>query len=146
MPPPMQAPSGAIVSPGPVAPLVPRVILLIAQEARREQMRELVGRLAPTSRIEVARDVLDAMRRMVHAAADLLILDYAIDGAAGPALMRNLARATPSLLVLAFDDDVPQLANPIPDLWPWSDAEVAVQRALERRSSVACRATDRQRR
>ena len=122
------------------------MILLIAQEARREQMLQLIARLAPTSRIEVARGVLDAMRRMLHAAADLLILDYAIDAAAGPALMRNLARAAPSLSVLAFDDAVPPLADPIRDLWPWSDAEVAVQRALERRSSVACRATDRQRR
>lgn len=133
MPSPVQVPSGAIDPPGPVAPVALRVILLIAHEARREQMRQSIGRLAPNSRIEIASSVLDAMRRMVHAAADLLILDYAIGAATGPALMRNLARAAPSLSVLAFDDDVPPLADPIRDLWPWSDAEVAVQRALERR-------------
>lgn len=115
------------------APAALRILLLVAPGARREQLLQLIGRLAPASRIETAGSALEAMRQLVRACADVLILDHAMDGIAGQSLMRHLARATPSLLVLAFDDVVRPLADPACDVWPWSQAEVAFQRALERR-------------
>lgn len=115
------------------APAALRVLLLVAPGARREQLLELIGRFAPTSRIETAGSALEVMRHLVRASADFLILDYAMDGIAGQSLMRHLARATPSLLVLAFDDVVSTSADQFCDVWPWSQAEMAIQRAIERR-------------
>ena len=133
MPPPVQNNSGAMDAPVPGALAALSVLLLVAQGARREQLLELIGRLAPSSRIEIAGCALDVMRRLARASADLLVLDYAMDGIAGQSLIRHLARAAPSLSVLAFDDVVPSLAEPRCDVWPWSEAEMALRRSIERR-------------
>ncbi len=133
MPPSSQNNSGAVGAPAPGAPAALSVLLLVAPGARREQLLELIGRLAPTGRVETADGALDVMRRLARASADLLVLDYAMDGVAGQSLIRHLARAAPSLSVLVFDDVVRSLAEPRCDVWPWTDAEMALQRAIERR-------------
>ena len=133
MPPSVQSNSGALDAPVPGAPAALSVLLLVAQGVRREQLLELIRRLAPTSRIETIGSALDVMRRLARASADLLVLDLAMDGVAGQSLIRHLARAAPSLSVLAFDDAVRSLADPSCDVWPWSEAEVALRRLIERR-------------
>ncbi len=119
-------------APIPGAPAALSLLLLVAQGARRERLQELIRRLVPTSRIETIGSALDVMRRLARARADLLVLDYAMDGVAGQSLIRHLARAAPSLSVLAFDDAVRSLTDPCCDVWPWSEAEVALRRLIER--------------
>jgi DNA-binding NarL/FixJ family response regulator len=108
------------------------VLLLIADRPRRQHITELISRYAPASRIETAEGALDVMRRLARSAADLLVLERARDGVAGPSLIRHLARAAPSLSVLAFDEQVAAAVDPVCDLWLWSEAEVAVKQAIER--------------
>jgi DNA-binding NarL/FixJ family response regulator len=108
------------------------VLLLIADSPRRQHITELISRHAPASRIETVAGALDVMRRLARSAADLLVLEHASDGVAGPSLIRHLARAAPSLSVLAFDEQVASAVDPECDLWLWSEAEVALKQAIER--------------
>ena len=133
MPPSVQNNSGAMDAPAPGAPAALSVLLLVAPGALRDQLLELIGRVAPTSRVETADCALDVMRRLARASADLLVLDYAMDAVAGRSLIRHLARAAPSLSVLVFDDVVRSLAEPRCDVWRWSEAETALQRSIEQR-------------
>jgi CheY-like chemotaxis protein len=128
---------GATNASEPGAPIGLRVMILIPHNERREALHRLLDRLAPNSRIETADGALDVLRRLTHAPCDLLLLDHAIDGVAGPTLVRHLARAAPSVLVVAFDEVGQSTADQAGELWPWREAEVALRRLLERRAPQA---------
>ena len=108
-----------------------RVITLIADDDRRDGVGRLIRGLAPDSCIDSAATPLEVLRRLARAPFDLLVLDHAIDGLAGPSLIRHLARAAPSLSLLAFDDSTALLASPPCGVWPWREAGAVLGRAVE---------------
>lgn len=110
-----------------------RVMLVVASQARRRHLHEWIERIAPHSSIETSENVLDAMLRSARKPTDLLVLDLAIGGAAAPALIRHLARISPSAAVLLFDAINQPVSGHAYDVWPWSEAEAVLQRWLDAR-------------
>ncbi len=108
------------------------LIVLVESEQRLEQLRGLVGRLAPGSRIVLADGPMDVTQRLSRAVVDLLVVDHAVSAFAVPALVRHLARSSPSLPVLAFDDAADPATVQTSGVWHWNEAEVALQHAIDR--------------
>ena len=115
-------------------PLPLRVMLVVAEERRREQLRSAVLRLTPDARIEIARSGVDALLRSAQSLrADLVVLDLALDGALGPALTRHLARNAQSTAVLVFGDDVEPRSGATRTVWSWNEVDLALQRWIDER-------------
>ncbi len=121
-------------SPHGSGPLPLRVMLAVAQEVRREQLRTALVRLVPDARIETARSGVDALLRSAQSQpTDLLVLDVAVDGAAGPALTRHLARIAQSTAVLVFGDDAEHRTGATDPTWAWHQMDLALQHWLDAR-------------
>jgi CheY-like chemotaxis protein len=112
----------------------PRVVMLIEHGERREYLCRLIEERAPGCRVDHTATPLEALRCLSRAPCDLLVLDHAIDGLAGSSLVRHLARAAPTLPILAFADSAAALLNPPVEVLPWSEAAVALARAIQQRS------------
>lgn len=116
------------------APL--RVMLVVAQELRREQLRTAISRLVPDARTETARSGVDALLRSAQSQpTDLLVLDLAVDGAAGPALTRHLARIAQSTAVLVFGDDAEHRPGATDPTWAWHEMDQALRQWLNTRKA-----------
>jgi hypothetical protein len=76
----------------------------MARRERCETVPAQVLRCLPDARIELLDNVLDAILHSARRPPDLLLLDFAIDGAAAPALIGNLSRIAPATQVMVFDD------------------------------------------
>ena len=113
-----------------------RVMLVVAQELRREQLRAAIARLVPDARIEVARSGVDALLRSAQSQpTDLLVLDLALDGASGPALTRHLARIAQSTAVLVFGDDAEHRPGAADPTWAWHEMDPALRHWLDARKA-----------
>ncbi len=117
-------------------PLPLRVMLVVAQDLRREQLRAAIARLAPDARIEIARSGVDALLRSAQSQpTDLLVLDLALDGASGPALTRHLARIAQSTAVLVFGDDAAHRPGATDPTWAWHEMDQALRQWLDARQT-----------
>ena len=123
-------------SPRRSGPLPLRVMLVVAQAQRREQLRAAIARLIPDARIEIARSGVDALLRSAQSqATDLLVLDLSLDGAAGPALTRHLARIAQSTAVLVFGDDATHRPGAADPTWAWHEIDQALRHWLDERKA-----------
>lgn len=107
----------------------PRLLLVVAQPARRVMLRAEVRRVLPSAQLTDIDNVLDAILSSARRPADLLLLDHAIDGAAAPALITNLGRVAPRTEVMVFDE----LADVSIDrprggaVRPWDEVDAALR-------------------
>ena len=123
-------------SPRRSGPLPLRLMLVVAQELRREQLRAAIARLAPDARIEIARSGVDALLRSAQSQpTDLLVLDLALDGAAGPALTRHLARIAQSTAVLVFGEGAEHRPGAADPTWAWHEMDPALRHWLNARKA-----------
>ncbi|MDP1899896.1 MAG: hypothetical protein Q8K96_05530 [Rubrivivax sp.] len=111
----------------------PSVLLVVASPDRCQALRGWIVRLAPHAVVDSSESVLDAMLRAARKSPDLLVLDFGVDGAAAPALIRHLARIAPSSDVRVFDDIEQPLPGSAFEVWPWHEAEAVLQRWFEAR-------------
>ena len=82
----------------------PRLLLVVADPARRSALHAEVVRLLPSAQVADIDNVLDAILHSARRPADLLLLDHALDGAAAPALITNIGRVAPRTEVMVFDE------------------------------------------
>jgi hypothetical protein len=108
-----------------------RVILLVAQEARRRRLRALVRRIDLACRVENASSPVDASSHLAREHADLLVLDLAVAQGQPLALIHHLARFAPSTLIVAFDESATRLPIRPYDVWSWDDADKALRQAID---------------
>jgi hypothetical protein len=117
----------------------PGVLVVTGDTARADTVRQQVLALLPTARVLHAHHTLDAMRRCLRLRLHLVVLDWRVDSAAGPALKRHLDRCRPELPVIACDD-APQEGQSWPPVTDWQTLPLALERWLLR--SRAWLATD----
>jgi hypothetical protein len=87
-----------------------RILLVVSDRQRHDQMQRCVLDHLPGCRIDVASSYFDAMARATRMETHLLVLDLSLDSALVPALKRFLARAAPLTLVHVFDDSMDSAA------------------------------------
>ena len=107
-----------------------RVILLVAQDARRQWLRALVAGIDPQCRIEIASNAIDASLHLTWAHARLLVLDMALEPGESLAMIHLLARMAPSTSIVAFDESARRLPIHPYDVWSWHHADTVLRRAI----------------
>jgi hypothetical protein len=117
----------------------PGVLVVTGNTARANAVCQQVLELLPTARVFHAHHTLDAMRRCLRLRLHLVVLDWGVDGAGGPALERHLARCRPELPVIACDDAPPE-GRSWRQVTDWQTLPLALERWLLR--SHAWLATD----
>jgi hypothetical protein len=113
----------------------PGVLVVTADVALANSVRQQVLALLPTARVFHAHHTLDAMRRCLRLRLHLVVLDWGVDGAGGSALQRHLARCRPELPVIS-----PQVGTCWRAVTDWQNLPLALERWLL--SSHAWLATD----
>lgn len=83
-----------------------RILLVVSDRQRHDQMQRCVLDHLPGCRIDVASSYFDAMARATRMETHLLVLDLSLDSALMPALKRFMARVAPLSLVHVFDDSM----------------------------------------
>lgn len=104
-----------------------RVLVLTGTDHRFERVRTAVARLQGEHQVERADAVVDALLRSARRPAELLLLDFAVDDALAPVVVRHLARVAPLTTVMLFDD----LARTVPGhpaVLDWKALEACLQR------------------
>lgn len=107
-----------------------RVILLVAQDARRHWLRVLVAGIDPRCRIEIASNAIDASLHLTREHAQLLVLDMALEPGQSLAMIHLLARMAPSTSIVAFDESAACLPIHPYDVWSWRHADSVLRRAI----------------
>lgn len=114
--------------PEPLSPARPcRVLVVAGTDHRCAQVQAAVARLQGDLQVERADAVVDALLRSARRPAELLLLDFAVDAALAPIVVRHLARVAPLTTVMLFDD----LARTVPGhpaVLDWKALEVCLQR------------------
>ncbi len=114
----------------------PSVLIVVDNARRRDEMVELLQRIAPECRVFGYTDAVDALIQAAAMRFDLVVLDAALTLAAAPALQRHLARVAPDAETLVFDS-APG-SSPSAEALDWTDARAACARWI-----VAWRARQR---
>lgn len=106
-------------------------VLAVSANAARvaEVQRTLLAWPVPVTVVALS-SAMNAMRLALAQPARLVIVDWAVDGPGGQALVRQLARVRPTLPVLAFDDD--EVRGPAERVlaWPWHELATVLDRWL----------------
>ncbi len=123
--------------PGPNLSLTFHVMLVVADIERHRSLRDRVALQLPQGVVDSVDTALEAMLRVARRPPELLVLDLAIGGALAPALMRHLARLSPSSSLLVFDDIERRIAGAAYDVWPWFEADAVFQHWLNTRRPPA---------
>lgn len=76
--------------------------------------------------LRVAAGAMPALRQALNEPVRLVVVDWALDGPSGQALVRQLARLRPALPVLAFDTTGVVGAADRMLAWPWSDLTIVL--------------------
>jgi DNA-binding NarL/FixJ family response regulator len=108
-------------------------LAVIADAQRMAELRHALRAWPVPVALSVATSAMAAMRLMLVQPSRLVVVDWAIDGPDGQALVRQLARLRPDLQVLAFDLlDVRGPADRVL-AWPWHERSPVLDRwvALE---------------
>lgn len=106
------------------------VLVVSTNPARVTQVREaLYGWPAPIV-LEVAASVVTAIRQALTQPPQLVIVDWALEGSGGRALVHQLARLRPALPVLAFDSPGPEGRSHPVQIWPWEEIDTVLVRWL----------------
>ena len=115
-------------SPLPHGDDAPTVMLVLAQDDRRQPLIDTIARVAPGAQIEPARSAFDALLRSSgRRPIDLLLLEQAKDGAAAPSLIRHMARVGQRTAVLVFGETAEARPDEVCDIWSWGDAETVLR-------------------
>lgn len=111
----------AVPTARPVSPLP--VLIVCANAARVDAVQQALVALTVQARCEVVDGVLQAVRRTLRNDLELAVVDLAVEGAGGAALLRHLSRLRPDLQVLAFGTVEEGTAAPggARESWPWQD-------------------------
>lgn len=119
------------LDPFPAAPAALRPVLFVCRDvARVAELRGLLDGRPPCVAPIVVDGAMAALRHVLAAPVRFAIVDWALDGSGGQALVRLLARLRPELHVVAFDllgvhdTDGQVLA------WPWSELAAVLDRRL----------------
>ena len=83
-----------------------RILLVVSDRQRHEQMQRCARDHLPGCRINVSGSYVDAMARATRMETHLLVLDLSLDSVLVPALKRFMARLAPLSLVHVFDDSM----------------------------------------
>lgn|GEM_PF-5281594 len=83
-----------------------RILLVVSDRQRHDQMQRCVLDHLPGCRIDVAGSYFDAMAHATRMETHLLVLDLSLDSALVPAIKRFMARVAPLSLVHVFDDSM----------------------------------------
>lgn len=118
---------------GATAPAVraPWVVLLVCADVTRvAQVREALGTWPLPVTLRVVADAMPALQHCLATPARLVIVDWALDGPSGQALVRQLARLRPQLPVLAFD--ALGVEGPADQVlaWPWTELTAVLENWL----------------
>ena len=116
------------------------ILLVCLDPARVAEVRRAVSALPVPVELTVACSAMSALRRALAQPSRLVIVDWAIDGAGGPALVRQLARVRPTLPVLAFDILAIKGTASQVLAWQWDELAIVLNvwflRALERKGAT----------
>lgn len=111
------------ITPGPMAPSAPRVVIVDADRRVQQSLADLLGLTGQVAVVGRAGDVRAALEEVERVHPDVVLLDPRLpDIEAGTALITGMSRAWPSLRIV---------------LTGWSDAEGHVQLPGPRPSYVS---------
>lgn len=131
-----------MISPPPTADLGSawHVLVVSANLAHVAAARRVLASWPVPVVVSVASSAMAAMRRALSQPPRLVIVDWAVDGPSGQALVSQLARLRPALPVLPFD--VLQVVSPSDRTltWPWEELPSVLARwlapAIEREAQM----------
>ncbi|MDZ7855421.1 hypothetical protein [Sphaerotilus sp.] len=101
--------------------------MVAATDHRCAQVHAAVARLPGDLQVERADTVVDALLRSARRPAELLLLDFAVDDAFAPIVVRHLARVSPLTTVMLFDD-LARTVSGHPSVLDWKALGACLQR------------------
>lgn len=98
-----------------------RVLVVCGRNAQVQAVRRIVATWPRRVEMLWTTDPLEAMRLTLNESPHLALVDARLDRAGGQALIRQIARWSPELEVLAFDERHLLGSLPQPSTWHWSE-------------------------
>jgi hypothetical protein len=108
------------------------VLLCCADPARVHEIEQVLDSWPVPVALTVVASAMPALRHSLVVPLRLVIVDWALGGPSGQAVVRQLARLRPALQVLAFDErSVVGTADQVL-AWPWSELATVLDHWLMR--------------
>lgn len=106
------------------------ILLVAGNRARVDEVRHALGNWTEATTLTVVARAMPALRHALSQPVRLVIVDWALDGHSGRALVRQLARLRPDLLVLAFDTHAVSGSADQVLAWPWNELTTVLDYGL----------------
>jgi CheY-like chemotaxis protein len=108
------------------------VLLCCANPSRAQEVERVLGSWPVPVALTVVASAMPALRHSLLTPPRLVIVDWALNGPSGQAVVRQLARMRPALPVLAFDErSLVGIADQVLT-WPWDELATVLDHWLMR--------------